>query len=165
MGRGVRAGHASGRSADVRNSLLAFRIQYTADMSFVRDMADIEVDWDVEGIIAPKESVTNMLKVIEDKGKADSGTFWRWDGRVSHGQASHSDPEESLTRYLSGTPLVILAGLGEWKMSSTQRVWEPVPPLSTGSGDQIRWWEPGVRIPLWNLSRIYAHSFIEDRTA
>lgn len=45
-------------------------------------MANIEVEWDVEGIISPEESVTKMLTVIEEKGKNDSGTFWCWDGRV-----------------------------------------------------------------------------------
>ncbi len=47
-----------------------------------RDMANIDVDWEVEGIISPEESVTKMLKVISEKGKDDSGTFWCWDGRV-----------------------------------------------------------------------------------
>ena len=46
-------------------------------------MADIEVDWEVEGIISPKESIQGMLKVIESKASKDSGTFWCWDGRVS----------------------------------------------------------------------------------
>lgn len=45
-------------------------------------MANIDVEWEVEGIISPEESVTKMLKVIEEKGKSDSGTFWCWDGRV-----------------------------------------------------------------------------------
>lgn len=49
---------------------------------FPRDMANIEVEWEVEGIISPEESVTKMLTVIEGKGKSDSGTFWCWDGRV-----------------------------------------------------------------------------------
>jgi hypothetical protein len=47
------------------------------------DMADVELDWEVEGIIQPDESVQEMLKVIESKGPRDSGTFWCWDGRVS----------------------------------------------------------------------------------
>jgi len=46
------------------------------------DMANIDVDWEVEGIITPQESVTQMLKVFAQKGKDDSGTFWCWDGRV-----------------------------------------------------------------------------------
>jgi len=45
------------------------------------DMANIEVDWEVEGIISPHESVTEMLKVIGQKNQNDSGTFWCWDGR------------------------------------------------------------------------------------
>lgn len=46
-------------------------------------MANIQLDWEVEGSIEPKESVEGMLKVIGEKGEADSGTFWCWDGRVS----------------------------------------------------------------------------------
>ena len=45
-------------------------------------MANIEVEWEVEGIISPQESVTKMLQVVATKGKDDSGTFWCWDGRV-----------------------------------------------------------------------------------
>ena len=50
--------------------------------TLTRDMANIDVDWEVEGIITPEESVTKMLKVFTEKGKDDSGTFWCWDGRV-----------------------------------------------------------------------------------
>ncbi|KAK5625001.1 hypothetical protein RRF57_000717 [Xylaria bambusicola] len=46
------------------------------------DMAEIELNWEVKGSISPSESVTGMLKVIEEKGKDDTGTFWCWDGRV-----------------------------------------------------------------------------------
>lgn len=46
-------------------------------------MANIEVEWDVEGIIQADESVRGMLEVIGKKTKADNGTFWTWDGRVS----------------------------------------------------------------------------------
>lgn len=46
-------------------------------------MANIDLDWDVAGIIQADESVRGMLQVIDAKGKADSGTFWCWDGRVS----------------------------------------------------------------------------------
>ena len=47
------------------------------------DMADIELGWEVKGSISPTESVSGMLKVIGEKGKDASGTFWCWDGRVS----------------------------------------------------------------------------------
>ncbi|KAJ5177129.1 uncharacterized protein N7482_003006 [Penicillium canariense] len=43
------------------------------------DMANIDVDWEVEGSIQPAESVTGMLKVIGEKN--ESGSFWCWDGR------------------------------------------------------------------------------------
>ncbi|KAK4938963.1 hypothetical protein LTR10_020711 [Elasticomyces elasticus] len=45
------------------------------------DMANIKVDWEVEGIINADESVTKMMKVIAEKDKTQSGTFWCWDGR------------------------------------------------------------------------------------
>lgn len=44
------------------------------------DMANIELGWEVEGIISPQESVSDMLKVLEDKDSRHTGTFWRWDG-------------------------------------------------------------------------------------
>lgn len=46
-------------------------------------MANIQLDWEVEGSIQPKESVEGMLKVIREKNENDTGTFWCWDGRVS----------------------------------------------------------------------------------
>lgn len=42
------------------------------------DMANIELDWEVKGMISPNESVSGMLHVIETKSDADSGTFWTW---------------------------------------------------------------------------------------
>ncbi len=47
-----------------------------------RDMANIDLDWEVEGIIQVDESVRGMLRVTDSKGKNDTGTFWCWDGRV-----------------------------------------------------------------------------------
>ncbi|KAI0444187.1 NAD(P)-binding protein [Xylaria telfairii] len=47
------------------------------------DMADIELGWEVKGSISPSESVSGMLKVIAEKGKDETGTFWCWDG-MSH---------------------------------------------------------------------------------
>jgi NAD(P)-dependent dehydrogenase (short-subunit alcohol dehydrogenase family) len=59
--------------------------------------ANATLDWDVEGIISPRESIACMLRVIADKGsggsdeggkmssggKLESGaaTFWTWEGR------------------------------------------------------------------------------------
>ncbi|KAI1177127.1 NAD(P)-binding protein [Nemania sp. FL0916] len=45
------------------------------------DMADIEIDWEVEGSIDAPESVSAMLQVIAEKGTAGTATFWCWDGR------------------------------------------------------------------------------------
>lgn len=44
------------------------------------DMADIELTWEVKGSISPAESVSGMLDVIAEKGEADTGTFWCWNG-------------------------------------------------------------------------------------
>ena len=44
------------------------------------DMANIEVGWEVEGIMTPKESVEGMLRVIPEKGIEESGSFWTWEG-------------------------------------------------------------------------------------
>jgi hypothetical protein len=46
-------------------------------------MADINLGWDVEGILTPRESVEAMLQVIPTKTIEQSGTFWTWEGRVS----------------------------------------------------------------------------------
>lgn len=47
------------------------------------DMADVELGWEVKGSISPAESVSSMLNVIANKGAADTGTFWCWNGMVS----------------------------------------------------------------------------------
>ncbi|OGE56401.1 hypothetical protein PENARI_c003G07296 [Penicillium arizonense] len=45
------------------------------------DMANVELDWEVEGMIQADESVRDMLKVIGEKNENDSGTFWCWNGK------------------------------------------------------------------------------------
>ena len=69
--------------------------EVTTDMA-----ANVNVDWDVEGIISPWQSIAGMLKVIDEKGKGGSdeggrvsglatgkddedgaATFWTWEGR------------------------------------------------------------------------------------
>lgn len=47
-----------------------------------RDMANVSVDWEVEGIISAEESVIAMLNVITTKTLEHSGTFWTWEGKV-----------------------------------------------------------------------------------
>lgn len=74
----MRTGDASRRSADV--STHAYLSGCVTDTP--SDMANIDVDWEVEGIIQADESVSKMLGVIQSKGKDDTGTFWCWDGRV-----------------------------------------------------------------------------------
>ena len=55
------------------------------------DMAsNVSVDWEVEGIISPEESIEKMLRVIERKGMGGvemeedraKATFWDWEGRA-----------------------------------------------------------------------------------
>jgi hypothetical protein len=73
------AGYAPGRSENV-----SYSAKWGVSMLTVlaRDMANVDVDWEVEGIINADESVTKMLKVIGEKDASQSGTFWCWDGRV-----------------------------------------------------------------------------------
>ncbi|KAF5668769.1 protoporphyrinogen oxidase [Fusarium denticulatum] len=47
------------------------------------DMNSGEVGtWDVGTLLEPDESVSGMLKVINEKNHNDTGTFWCWDGRA-----------------------------------------------------------------------------------
>lgn len=46
------------------------------------DMGNIETEWEVEGIITPKTSVSMMLDVLASKTLKDRGTFWTWEGKV-----------------------------------------------------------------------------------
>jgi len=46
------------------------------------DMANISLDWEVDGILTPEESVSAMIKVISTKSIKDTGTFWTWEGKV-----------------------------------------------------------------------------------
>lgn len=45
------------------------------------DMANISLDWDVEGTITPEQSVSGMIPVIESKDIRDTGTFYTWEGK------------------------------------------------------------------------------------
>ncbi|KAI4738466.1 NAD(P)-binding protein [Aureobasidium sp. EXF-12298] len=45
------------------------------------DMANIDLGWEVDGIMTPQESVSAMIKVIESKGIQHSGTFWTWENK------------------------------------------------------------------------------------
>lgn len=48
-----------------------------------RDLAEVPLGWEVEGVMSPEESVLGMLRVISSKTVHDSGTFWTWEGKVS----------------------------------------------------------------------------------
>ncbi|PVI05674.1 NAD(P)-binding protein [Periconia macrospinosa] len=45
------------------------------------DMANINVPWEVQGIITPEESVSKMLTVIQSKGIQHTGTFWTYENK------------------------------------------------------------------------------------
>ena len=47
------------------------------------DMANIDITWDIDGVLTPKVSVAGMFEVIAARTIEDSGTFWTWDGKVS----------------------------------------------------------------------------------
>jgi len=46
-------------------------------------MSNIEIPWEIEGVMTPEESVSSMIPVIETRGLQHSGTFWTWEGKVS----------------------------------------------------------------------------------
>jgi short-subunit dehydrogenase len=48
------------------------------------DMANVQLPWEVQGIITPEESVRRMIEVIQSKGIQHSGTFWTYENKVSH---------------------------------------------------------------------------------
>ncbi|GAB7360449.1 hypothetical protein MBLNU230_g8403t1 [Neophaeotheca triangularis] len=45
------------------------------------DMANVELGWEVEGIMTPQQSVEGCIRVIESKGIQHSGTFWTWENK------------------------------------------------------------------------------------
>lgn len=47
------------------------------------DMANVQLPWEVHGIISPEESVSKMIDVIKSKGIQHSGTFWTYENKVS----------------------------------------------------------------------------------
>jgi NAD(P)-dependent dehydrogenase (short-subunit alcohol dehydrogenase family) len=47
------------------------------------DMANVQLPWEVQGIISPEESVRAMIGVIQSKGIQHSGTFWTWENKVT----------------------------------------------------------------------------------
>lgn len=47
-----------------------------------REMADVPLEREIDGIMSTQESVYGMLRVIRSKTLYDSGTFWTWEGKV-----------------------------------------------------------------------------------
>ncbi|KAE9967180.1 hypothetical protein EG328_008385 [Venturia inaequalis] len=48
-----------------------------------RDMANIDIPWEVDGMMTPEQSVSAMFPVIQSKKIQHSGTFWTWENKVS----------------------------------------------------------------------------------
>jgi hypothetical protein len=46
------------------------------------DMANIDIDWEVEGQMSAEESVKGCVATIEARGPEDNGTFWTYEGKV-----------------------------------------------------------------------------------
>ena len=55
-------------------------------------MGNIDVDWEVEGIIKAPESVDRMLSVVEKRSFQDTGTFWTWEGEVRQVPSHENNP-------------------------------------------------------------------------
>jgi len=45
------------------------------------DMANIDIPWEVDGMITPEQSVKMMFSVIQSKKIQHSGTFWTWENK------------------------------------------------------------------------------------
>lgn len=45
-------------------------------------MANVDLGWEVEGIMSADESVRGMLDVVTTKNIHDTGSFWTWEGKV-----------------------------------------------------------------------------------
>jgi hypothetical protein len=57
------------------------------------DMANIEIPWDVDGVMTAEQSVSAMLPVIQSKGIQHSGTFWTWENKASYFHREQSLPK------------------------------------------------------------------------
>ena len=45
-------------------------------------MQNIDVAWEIDGLLTPEESIRGMISVIVQRTVADTGTFWTWEGKV-----------------------------------------------------------------------------------
>ncbi|TLD36614.1 Short-chain dehydrogenase/reductase SDR [Venturia nashicola] len=46
------------------------------------DMANIDIPWEVDGMMTAEQSVSAMFPVIQSKKIQHSGTFWTWENKV-----------------------------------------------------------------------------------
>ncbi|KAI9741237.1 MAG: hypothetical protein M1834_002953 [Cirrosporium novae-zelandiae] len=74
------------KKKEVRTTILAMHPGEVETSIFNpnRDMgAEADINWEVEGVMQPEESVLAMLKVIPSKTIEQSGTFWTWEDKVT----------------------------------------------------------------------------------
>ena len=76
---GLDGGGTQGRSVRPWESEICVLAMHPGEVS--TDMANVDLGWEVEGVISAEESVKCMLDVLGRREKDDSGTFWRWDGK------------------------------------------------------------------------------------
>lgn len=77
-------------------------------------MSNIEIPWEIEGVMTPEESVSSMIPVIETRGIQHSGTFWTWEGKVSWvcQTRQHGDTDMLCNRFIRGrTEMVLLKSM------------------------------------------------------
>lgn len=85
------SGPGSGLSSKHPNSQTVVLALHPGEVA--TDMAsNVDLAWEIDGIITPEESVRGMLKVIDEKGKGGRderggkavgvATFWDWEGRA-----------------------------------------------------------------------------------
>lgn len=89
--------HAPRRSGNVRESdALAWKC-----LTMNRDMANIDIPWEVDGMMTAEQSVSAMFPVIQSKKIQHSGTFWTWENKVCNLQLISPTSFSLLTHLLA----------------------------------------------------------------
>lgn len=102
------------------------------------DMADVEVEWVVEGVMQPEESVRMCIEVIEARTSEESGTFWTWKDEVSLGVIWYSNRRtdgivQAISVVASGTRTVQREILKSFIIAFIRALHRPSPALSAFS--------------------------------
>ncbi len=72
-------------------------------------MSNIEIPWEIEGVMTPEQSVSSMIPVIESRGIQHSGTFWTWEGKVNW------DPSKPVTMVMLTCGATDLSVVGQYE--------------------------------------------------